>query len=52
MSCLARFSIYKPFAMKTKDEIVEALVLARFVKASSVFSSATEAMCMLVNKDQ
>ena len=45
---------YTQMALKSgisKEEIVEALVLARFVKASSVFSSSTEALRMLVNKD-
>lgn len=35
----------------SKEEIVETLLLTRFVKASSVFSSATDALRMLVNKD-
>lgn len=33
----------------SKEEIVEALLLARFVKASSVMSSSTEALKMIVN---
>lgn len=33
----------------SKEEIVEALVLTRFVKASSVFSSSTDALKMLEN---
>jgi AhpD family alkylhydroperoxidase len=32
----------------SKEEIVEALILTRFVKASSVMSSATDALRMLV----
>ena len=35
----------------SKEEIVEALILTRFVKASSVFSSSTDALRMLVNKE-
>jgi AhpD family alkylhydroperoxidase len=35
----------------SKEEIVEALVLSRFVKASSVMSASTEALRMLVNKE-
>jgi len=45
---------YTQMALKSgisKEEIVEALILTRFVKASSVMSSATEALRMLVNKD-
>ena len=34
----------------SKEEIVEALILTRFVKASSVMSSATDALRMLVEK--
>ena len=34
----------------SKDEIVEALLLARFVKGTTVISSSTEAMRMLVEK--
>ena len=33
----------------SKEEIVEALLLTRFVKASSVMSSSTEALRMVVN---
>lgn len=33
----------------SKEEIVEALLLTRFVKASSVLSSSTEALEMVVN---
>lgn len=33
----------------SKEEIVEALLLARFVKASSVFSSSTDALKMVLN---
>lgn len=33
----------------SKEEIVEALILTRFVKASSVMSSATDALRMVVN---
>lgn len=33
----------------SKEEIVEALVVARFVKASSVFSSSTDALKMILN---
>jgi len=33
----------------SKEEIVEALIITRFVKASSVMSSATEALRMLSN---
>ena len=33
----------------SKEEIVEALVLARFVKASSVFSASTDALKMVLN---
>lgn len=43
---------YTQMALKSgisKEEIVEALILARFVKASSVMSSATEALRMVVN---
>ena len=36
----------------SKEEIVEALLLTRFVKASSVMSSATEALRMVVNHEQ
>ena len=44
---------YTNMALKSgisKEEIVETLILARFVKASSVMSSSTEALRMLVNK--
>lgn len=34
----------------SKEEVVEALLLARFVKASSVISASTEAIKMLSNK--
>ena len=33
----------------SKEEIVEVLVLARFVKASSVFSASTDALKMVLN---
>jgi AhpD family alkylhydroperoxidase len=33
----------------SKEEIVEALIITRFVKASSVMSSATDALRMLSN---
>lgn len=36
----------------SKEEIVEALILTRFVKASSVLSSSTEALKMMVNSNQ
>lgn len=35
----------------SKEEIVEALILTRFVKASSVMSSSTDALRMLSNKE-
>ena len=35
----------------SKEEIVETLILTRFVKGSSVMSSATDALRMLVNKE-
>lgn len=46
-------SNYTNMALKSgvsKEEIVEALLLARFVKASSVMSASTEALRMLVEK--
>ena len=46
---------YTQMALKSgisKEEIVEALILTRFVKASSVMSSATEALRMVVNHEQ
>jgi len=36
----------------SKEEIVEALVLARFVKASSVMSASTDALRMVVNYEK
>lgn len=36
----------------SNEEIVEALILTRFVKASSVMSSATDALRMLVKSDK
>jgi AhpD family alkylhydroperoxidase len=35
----------------SKEEIVEALILTRFVKASSVMSASTDALRMLTNKE-
>lgn len=35
----------------SKEEIVEALLLTRFVKASSVMSASTEALRMVVNAE-
>ncbi len=46
---------YTNMALKSgvsKEEIVEALVLTRFVKASSVMSSATDALRMVANNGQ
>lgn len=46
-------SNYTNMALKSgvsKEEIVEALILTRFVKASSVMSASTEALRMLVSK--
>ena len=46
---------YTNMALKSdisKEEIVEALILARFVKASSVMSAATDALRMVVNSDK
>jgi len=45
---------YTNMALKSgvsKEEIVEALILARFVKASSVMSAATDALRMLSNAE-
>ncbi|OIP83518.1 MAG: hypothetical protein AUK44_05045 [Porphyromonadaceae bacterium CG2_30_38_12] len=36
----------------SKEEVVEALLLARFVKASSVMSASTDALRMLANSDK
>lgn len=36
----------------SKEEIVEALLLARFVKASSVMSASTDALRMLANDNK
>lgn len=46
---------YTNMALKSgvsKEEIVEALLLTRFVKASSVMSASTEALRMLANSDK
>jgi len=45
---------YTNMALKSgisKEEIVEALILARFVKASSVMSASTDALRMIVNNE-
>jgi len=45
---------YTNMALKngvSKEEIVETLLLTRFVKASSVMSASTEALRILVNKE-
>lgn len=47
-------SNYTNMALKSgvsKEEIVEALLLARFVKSSSVMSSSSDALRMLTNKN-
>lgn len=47
-------SNYTNMALKSgvsKEEIVEALILTRFVKASSVMSASTDALRMLVSKE-